>query len=279
MRLGTVRRDGSTQAFRQEDGRTAYLPVPDVGALLAGGDLRLPGEPGPAPAPEDLATPVLRPGKILCAGLNFYDHAEEVGQEIPQHPTIFAKYATALIGPTDPIAMPEESEKIDWEAELTAVIGAPLRHATLDQARAAIAGYTIMNDISVRDWQGRTSEWFQGKNFDRTTPVGPVVVTSDEVDPEAGLAIRCTVDGVRHQDSGTDRMIFSAVQLVEYLSRFLTLEPGDLVACGTPAGVGLAKKPRRIWLRDGQEVVTEIEGIGELRNLCTPAEDLRAAGG
>ena len=279
MRLGTVRRDGTTQAFRQEDGRTVYLPVPDVGALLAGGDLRLPGEPGPAPAPEDLATPVLRPGKILCAGLNFYDHAEEVGQEIPEHPTIFAKYATALIGPADPIAMPEESEKIDWEAELTVVIGSPLRHATPDQARAAIAGYTIMNDISVRDWQGRTSEWFQGKNFDRTTPVGPVVVTPDEIDPEAGLAIRCTVDGVRHQDSGTDRMIFSAVELVEYLSRFLTLEPGDLVACGTPAGVGLAQKPRRIWLRDGQEVVTEIEGIGELRNVCAPAEDLRAAAG
>ncbi|MFC4903911.1 fumarylacetoacetate hydrolase family protein [Kocuria oceani] len=274
MRLGTVRRNGTTQAFRQEAGETVYLPVPDVGALLAGGDLRRAGEPGPAPAPEELATPVLRPGKILCAGLNYYDHAEEVGQEIPEHPTIFAKYATALIGPADPIAMPEESEKIDWEAELTAVIGSPLRHATPEQARAAIAGYTIMNDISVRDWQGRTSEWFQGKNFDRTTPVGPVVVTPDEVDPEAGLAVRCSVDGVLHQDSRTDRMIFSAVALVEYLSRFLTLEPGDLVACGTPAGVGLAKKPRRIWLRDGQEVVTEIEGIGQLRNVCTPAEEL-----
>lgn len=276
MRLGTVARDGTTQAFRQEEGKTVYLPVPDVGALLAGGDPRLPGEPGPAPAAEELLTPVLRPGKILCAGLNFYDHAEEVGQEIPKHPTIFAKYATALVGPADPIAMPEESEKIDWEAELVVVIGSSLRHATPDEARAAIAGYTVMNDVSVRDWQGRTSEWFQGKNFDRTTPVGPVVVTPDEVDPEAGLAIRCTVDGVRHQDSRTDRMIFSAVELVEYISRFLTLEPGDLVACGTPAGVGLAKKPRRIWLQDGQEVVTEIEGIGELRNVCTPAEDLLA---
>jgi len=278
VRLGTVRRDGTTQAFRQEGGRTVYLPVPDVGALLAGGDLGLPGEPGPEPAPEQLLTPVLRPGKILCAGLNFYDHAEEVGQEIPEHPTIFAKYANALIGPTDPIAMPEESEKIDWEAELVAVIGTAVRHATPEQARAAIAGYTVMNDISVRDWQGRTSEWFQGKNFDRTTPVGPVVVTPDEVDPEAGLAIRCTVDGVRHQDSATDRMIFSAVDLVEYLSRFMTLEPGDLVACGTPAGVGLAKKPRRIWLQDGQEVVTEIEGIGALRNVCTPAEELPPLG-
>ncbi len=274
MRLGTVRRDSATQAFRQEGGRTDYLPVADVGELLAGGDLALPGEPGPAPAPEDLLTPVLRPGKIVCAGLNYYDHAEEVGQQIPEHPTVFAKYANVLVGPVDPIAMPEESEKVDWEAELVAVIGTSVRHATPEQARAAIAGYTIMNDVSVRDWQGRTSEWFQGKNFDRTTPVGPVVVTADEVDPEAGLAIRCTVDGVRRQDSSTDRMIFSAVQLVEYLSRFMTLDPGDLVACGTPAGVGLAQKPRRIWLQDGQEVVTEIEGIGELRNLCTPAEDL-----
>ncbi|MHC5557675.1 fumarylacetoacetate hydrolase family protein [Kocuria sp.] len=274
MRLGTVRRDSATQAFRQEGGRTEYLPVADVGELLAGGDLALPGEPGPAPAPEDLLTPVLRPSKIVCAGLNYYDHAEEVGQQIPEHPTVFAKYANVLVGPVDPIAMPEESEKVDWEAELVAVIGTSVRHATPEQARAAIAGYTIMNDVSVRDWQGRTSEWFQGKNFDRTTPVGPVVVTADEVDPEAGLAIRCTVDGVRRQDSSTDRMIFSAVQLVEYLSRFMTLDPGDLVACGTPAGVGLAQKPRRIWLQDGQEVVTEIEGIGELRNLCTPAEDL-----
>lgn len=274
MRLGTVRRDSATQAFRQEGGRTEYLPVADVGELLAGGDLALPGEPGPAPAPEDLLTPVLRPSKIVCAGLNYYDHAEEVGQQIPEHPTVFAKYANVLVGPVDPIAMPEESEKVDWEAELVAVIGTSVRHATPEQARAAIAGYTIMNDVSVRDWQGRTSEWFQGKNFDRTTPVGPVVVTADEVDPEAGLAIRCTVDGVRRQDSSTDRMIFSAVQLVEYLSRFMTLDPGDLVACGTPAGVGLAQKPRRIWLQDGQEVVTEIEGIGGLRNLCTPAEDL-----
>ncbi|NKX55602.1 fumarylacetoacetate hydrolase family protein [Arthrobacter mobilis] len=268
MRLGTVRRNGSTQAFRQEGGTTTYLPVRDVGELLAREDWRsLAGEQGPAPEAGALEQPILRPEKILCAGLNYHDHAAEVGQEPPKYPTIFTKYANALVGPADDVVMPAASTKIDWEVELAVVIGQTVRHADEAAARAAILGYTVLNDVSVRDWQGRTSEWFQGKNWDRTTPWGPVIVTADELDPEAGLALECEVNGVLKQSGTTADMIFSCAQLVSYLSEFMTLAPGDLVATGTPAGVGLARKPRE-WIPAGAELVTRIEGIGELRNRC-----------
>jgi acylpyruvate hydrolase len=268
MRLGTVRRNGSTQAFRQEDGVTTYLPVEDIGALLrADGWRSLAGEQGPEPDAGSLAQPVLRPGKILCAGLNYYAHAEEVGQEVPKYPAIFTKFANALVGPADDIILPAASSKIDWEAELAIVIGSKVRRADEAAARAAILGYTVLNDVSVRDWQGRTSEWFQGKNWDRMTPWGPVIVTADELDPEAGLAVECELDGVLKQSGTTADLIFSCARLVSYISEFMTLEPGDLVATGTPAGVGLARKPRE-WIPAGAELVTRIEGIGELRNRC-----------
>ena len=268
MRLGTVRRNGRTQAFRQENGVTTFLPVKDVGELLLREDWRtLAGEEGLEPAAADLATPILRPGKILCAGLNYYAHAEEVGKDVPKHPTIFTKMHNALVGPSDDVQMPEASRKIDWEAELTIVIGKTIRKVDEAAARDAILGYTVMNDVSVRDWQGRTSEWFQGKNWDRMTPVGPVVVTADEIDPEDGLAVECELDGVVKQSGATSDLIFSCATLVSYISEFMTLEPGDIIATGTPAGVGLARKPRE-WIPVGAELVTRIEGIGELRNNC-----------
>jgi acylpyruvate hydrolase len=268
MRLGTVRRNGTTQAFRQEEGRTTYLPAKDVGELLQREDWRtLAGELGPEPEAGSLDQPILRPGKILCAGLNYYAHAEEVGQEVPKYPSIFTKFANALVGPTDDVVMPAASGKIDWEAELTIVIGRTVRHADEAAARAAILGYAVLNDVSVRDWQGRTSEWFQGKNWDRMTPWGPVIVTADELDPEAGLAVECELDGVLKQSGTTADLIFSGAKLVSYLSEFMTLEPGDIIATGTPAGVGLARKPRE-WIPVGAELVTRIEGIGELRNRC-----------
>ncbi len=272
MRLGTVRRNGTTQAFRQDGDTTVFLPAKDVGELLQRDDWRtLSGEPGPAPQHAELEMPILRPGKILCAGLNYYAHAEEVGQDVPKYPTIFTKFANALVGPTDDVVLPAASSKIDWEAELTVVIGSRVRQADEAGARAAIAGYTVMNDVSVRDWQGRTSEWFQGKNWDRMTPVGPVVVTADELDPEAGLAVECELDGVTKQSGTTSDLIFSCAKLVSYVSEFMTLEPGDLLATGTPAGVGLARKPRE-WIPAGAQMVTRIEGIGELRNRCVPEE-------
>jgi acylpyruvate hydrolase len=268
MRLGTVRRNGTTQAFRQENGATTFLPAKDVGELLLREDWRtLAGEAGQEPAAADLDTPILRPGKILCAGLNYYAHAEEVGQDVPKHPTIFTKMHNALVGPSDDVQMPEASRKIDWEAELTIVIGKTIRKVDEAAAKDAILGYTVMNDVSVRDWQGRTSEWFQGKNWDRMTPVGPVVVTADEIDPEDGLAVECELDGVMKQSGTTSDLIFSCAKLVSYISEFMTLEPGDIIATGTPAGVGLARKPRE-WIPVGAELVTRIEGIGELRNKC-----------
>lgn len=212
----------------------------------------------------------LEPGKILCVGLNYHDHAEEVGAELPQYPTIFTKYSNSLVGPDDPIAMPAESTKIDYEAELCVVIGKSVRRANEEEALDAIAGYTVFNDISVRDWQGRTSEWFQGKNWDHSTPLGPHIVAKDQVDPVKGLAIECLVDGEVMQSGTTANMIFTPAQIVSYLSTFMTLEPGDVIACGTPAGVGMSKTPRRFWLKAGHKVTVRIEGIGEITNECVP---------
>lgn len=149
-------------------------------------------------------------------------------------------------------------------------MGARLRNATEEQALDALMGYTVMNDVSVRDWQGRSSEWFQGKNWDAMTPFGPVIVSADEVDPVAGLELVCEVDGVVRQRGTTADMVFTPAQLLSYISRFMTLEPGDLVATGTPAGVGLSLHPRQ-WLKPGQTVRTRIEGIGELVNVCSEA--------
>lgn len=210
-----------------------------------------------------------RPGKVLCLGLNYTDHAQEVGAELPEYPTVFAKYPNALIGPGDPIALPAESTKIDYEAELCAVVGQRIRRADPEAARLAVAGYTLMNDVSVRDWQGRTSEWFQGKNWDRSTPLGPYVVSADQVDPVAGLGIECWVDGELMQSGNTADMIFSPAQAVSYISQFMTLEPGDVVALGTPAGVGMSRRPRR-WLAPGEQVRVRAEGLGELSSICRP---------
>jgi acylpyruvate hydrolase len=212
----------------------------------------------------------VKPGKILCVGLNYHDHAAEVGAEIPEYPSVFTKFRNALVGPEDPIALPEESSKIDYEAELCVVIGQNVRRVDEEEALRAIAGYTLLNDVSVRDWQGRTSEWFQGKNWDHTTPFGPWVVSRDEVDPVAGLRIECLVDGEVMQSGSTADMIFTPAQLVSYISRFMSLEPGDVIACGTPAGVGMSKRPRRFWLEEGHRVTTRIEGIGEMTNVCLP---------
>lgn len=218
--------------------------------------------------------PLDKPGKVVCAGLNYRDHAEEMNLPVPEYPALFAKFANALIGPNDQIRMPADdgtgSTKVDWEVELGLVVGVRLRNATEEQALEALMGYTVINDVSVRDWQGRSSEWFQGKNWDAMTPFGPVIVSADEVDPLAGLELTCAVDGEVRQRGSTADMLFSPAYLLSYISRFMTLEPGDIVATGTPAGVGLSLHPRR-WLKPGQEVRTRIEGIGELVNVCSEA--------
>ncbi len=266
MRLGTVRKGDHSRAFRQDATGTYYYDVPDVGQLLSIPEwTSLPAQQGEAPDPEDLLAPISRPGKTICVGLNYYDHAAEVGKTAPEVPTLFSKVATALTGPRAEIRLPNLSAEIDWEAELAVVIGKRTNQANEQQARDAIAGYTVLNDLSVRDWQRRTSEWFQGKNFDRSSPLGPVIVTPDEIAPEDGLRVETVVNGRVEQSGNTSDLIFSVTKLVVYISQFLTLEPGDIIATGTPGGVGFVKTPPR-YLQDGDVMKTRIEGIGELQN-------------
>lgn len=271
MKLATLRTDGGTRAVRVDGSTAVDLGCADVGEWLARGGLTgAPLEPGGGAAPLDerrLAPPVLRPSKIVCIGHNYRSHIAEMGRAVPDYPTLFAKFARALVGARDAIVLPPESDAMDWEAELAVVVGAPLRRATPEQARAAIAGYTVLNDVTARDWQRRTPQWLQGKTFESSTPVGPVVVTPDEVDHGADLVVRCEVNGVVMQEARTSDLLFGPAEAVAYVSRIVTLDPGDLVSTGTTGGVGAARDPA-VFLRPGDEVRTSIEGIGELVNVC-----------
>lgn len=269
MRLATLRLNGTTAAARIEADAAVELPAADVGALLAMPDWRtVAASDGPRHdlAGLDRAPVVPRPGKIVCVGLNYRTHITEMGRDLPEYPTLFGKFAEALIGPADDIVLPASSEAMDWEAELAVVIGAPVRHADEEQARAAIAGYTVLNDVTARDWQYRSVQWLQGKTFEATTPMGPDLVTLDELG-EGGLDIECVVDGDTVQSSNTADLVFGPVELVRYVSSIATLRPGDVIATGTTGGVGHARKPPR-YLADGSEVVTRVEGIGELVNTA-----------
>ena len=270
MRLATVRTSTGTRAVRVEGDQQTDLGVPDVGALLALPDWRTRAQAEGATstaADVELAPVVPRPGKVVCVGLNYANHIREMGRELPQHPTLFAKYAEALTGPRDPIQLPPESEAVDWEAELGLVIGRAVRRAGEQEAADAIAGFTVVNDVTARDWQERTLQWLQGKTWEGTTPVGPVLVTPDELPGGVRpvLTLRCEVDGETVQESKTDQLVFDPVALVRYVSTIVTLQPGDLIATGTPAGVGHARTPPR-YLRDGARLVTEVVGVGRLDN-------------
>ncbi len=204
------------------------------------------------------------PAKVICCGLNYADHIAETGRETPAYPTLFAKYADTLVGPDADIVVPAGCE-LDWEAELAVVIGAEVRNADRERASESIAGYAVANDISLRDWQRRTLQWFQGKAWDGTTPVSNHYVGADEVDPATGLDIVCRVNGEVRQRSNTRELVFDAADLVAYISTFTRLSPGDLVLTGTPGGVGLGMNPPS-YLDSGDVVETEIEGIGTLSN-------------
>lgn len=213
------------------------------------------------------AVPVLplpRPSKVVCCGLNYADHIAETGRETPEHPTLFAKFADTLIGPGDDIVLPD-GLLVDWEAELAVVVGSTIRRVDREAASKAIAGYTVANDISIRDWQRRTLQWFQGKAWDRTTPLGPVLVTPDEIEPRDGLDVVCRVNGVEVQRGNTRNLVFDSADLLAYISTFTELRPGDLVLTGTPGGVGMSMSPPT-YLADGDVVETEISGIGTLVN-------------
>lgn len=263
MRLTTVvASDGATHAAIESGEGWRSLPAADLSQWLASGAHAVPGDVLPGAEPTLLLP---HPRKVLCCGLNFSDHIQEMKHELPQHPTLFAKYADTLIGPEDDIVLPP-GHQVDWEAELAVVVGKELRAATMEQASDAIAGYTVANDISLRDWQRRTLQWLQGKAWDASTPVGPVVVTPDEVDPVAGVEVVCRVNGVERQRGNTSKLVFSSAALVAYASTFTVLRPGDLILTGTPGGVGQGMTPPA-FLADGDVIETEISGIGCLRNV------------
>ena len=271
MRLATIRiGDGRTVAVRLDGDEAVELGDAEVGAALRRPDWRTwaAAADGPRRAVADLdyAPLVPRPDKIICVGLNYRSHILETGRQPPEHPTLFAKYRRALIGAHDEIVLPAVSDKVDWEAELAVVIGAEARHVTADEAPAHIAGYSVLNDVSVRDYQNRTLQWLQGKTFESSTPLGPWLVTADE-SPGPGREIACEVGGELMQKADTADLVFDPPTLVSYISDVITLEPGDVIATGTPGGVGAARTPPR-FLADGDVVITRIAGVGECRNVC-----------
>jgi 2-keto-4-pentenoate hydratase/2-oxohepta-3-ene-1,7-dioic acid hydratase in catechol pathway len=223
-----------------------------------------PGEPF-HPARTKLAAPVPRPPKIVCIGLNYRDHAAESNLPIPETPTVFAKFQTAVTGHRHPIVLPNNSVKPDYEAEFAVVIGPGGRHIPEDRWREHVFGYTIANDVSARDFQMATTQWMIGKTFDTFAPIGPAIVTADEIEDPHNLAISLTLSGEVMQSSNTRNLIFGLPKLIAFLSSVFTLEPGDIISTGTPAGVGFARKPPR-WLKPGDEVVVRVEGLGELVN-------------
>jgi 2-keto-4-pentenoate hydratase/2-oxohepta-3-ene-1,7-dioic acid hydratase in catechol pathway len=247
----------------------ADLPT-EMCALLAAGEAGL-RRAGQARSPRielaevELEAPVLRPPKILAVGLNYADHVAETGRETPHFPMIFNKQSTAVVGPGKPVHVPRVSHRLDYEGELAIVIGRRCRHVPKDRAPEVIAGYTIANDVSVRDWQARVPTMTMGKSFDTHCPLGPAIVTADELGGPSGLGLETFVNGERRQSSNTRELIFDCFELVEHLSTAFTLEPGDVISTGTPSGVVVGSHPRR-WLKAGDVVRVEIEGLGALEN-------------
>jgi acylpyruvate hydrolase len=217
-----------------------------------------------------LLPPLSSPGKIICVGLNYVDHSIESGFVVPTYPTIFARFSSSLIGAGSPIIRPRVSTQLDYEGEMVAIIGTGGRHIAEDDALDHVIGYSIFNDASVRDYQTKSPQWTVGKNFDATGGFGPWLVTADELPPGAkGLHIQTRLNGAVVQDASTDDMVFSIARLISILSEAITLSPGDIIVSGTPAGVGMARKPP-LFMKHGDTCEVEIEGIGILRN---PVED------
>jgi 2,4-diketo-3-deoxy-L-fuconate hydrolase len=227
---------------------------------------RQPG--GEAAALEEvrLHAPITRPGKIVAIGLNYVDHAEETGQPIPEVPVVFGKYPNTIIGPGEPIRIPPIASQIDYEAELTIVIGRRARNVSEDEAIEYVFGYTNANDVSARDLQfSEGGQWTRSKSIDTFCPTGPYIATRDEIPDPHNLYIRCILNGEVVQDGHTSKMIFSVAEMVSFLSQGMTLEPGDLIITGTPPGVGMAREPQ-LWMKPGDEVSIEIEGLETLTN-------------
>jgi acylpyruvate hydrolase len=274
MKLATIRTTDGTRAVRLDGDLLVDLGYADLGELFAEADWQARAAASGTTYPAegaDFAPVVPNPSKIICVGHNYTDHIKEMGRELPDYPTLFPKFADTLLGAGDDIAKPTETDALDWEVELAVVIGKTVRRADEQQAADAIAGFTVMNDISVRDWQFRTIEWTQGKIWEASTPVGPYVVTPDEVGGvRPSLAVKTVVDGQVMQQDDTGTLLFDPVFLVRYISTVITLRPGDIIATGTPAGVGNARDPK-VFLLPGNTVVTEISGLGACSNKVVEA--------
>ena len=281
MRLVTVRTSEGPRACVERAGRYVDIQAADPGlpssvkailALGAEGRDRVAaaiakGTVSHDPATATLLAPVPDPGKVVCLGLNYRDHAEESGMAIPEEPVLFSKFPSAVVGPGATIELPPVSTQVDYEAELVWVIGKSGRDIPRDRAMDYIAGYTVGHDVSARDWQLNKpgKQWMAGKTFDTFAPIGPAVVTADEVPDPHNLGIRLRLNGATMQDSNTNQLIFRADEVISYLSQIFTLEPGDLIFTGTPPGVGMARKPP-VWLKEGDVVEVEIDGLGVLKN-------------
>ncbi|WP_019910100.1 fumarylacetoacetate hydrolase family protein [Paenibacillus sp. HW567] len=259
---GTLREvlDGGAEALRRLREFVDRLPLSGVGAMSF---YRNEDHLEFAPCVPD-------PGKIICIGLNYRRHAEETGMPLPEYPILFSKFANALAGHGAEVPLPRSTQKVDYEAELGIVIGRTVKNVSEEEALDAVFGYFAANDLSARDLQTRTSQWLAGKSCDRFAPVGPYVVSKDEVGDPGLLSIQCSVNGEVRQQSSTADMIFDCKQLVSYISHCMTLSPGDIILTGTPEGVVMGYPPeKQIYLQPGDEVAVEIEKLGRLTNRMT----------
>ena len=276
MQLGTIRLEDGIAAVRVEGDEAVRLPFAGVEEILSSGRLDLAGsldELGRLPLDSvEWAPLVSQPNKIICVGLNYRDHVEEMGRDLPNAPTYFSKFSGSLIGANDELQLPDPSVSThnDLEAELAIVIGTTARNVDAANAMGHVAGFTVFNDFSVRDYQTRTGQFLAGKTFERASGLGPVMVTVDEIGDGRGLGITSSVNGEVKQDSTTDQLVFGPNELIADLSRIITLVPGDIIATGTPGGVGAARTPPQ-WLLPDDELTISIDGIGELRHRCVIA--------
>lgn len=268
MKLATIRTPNGTEAVLVGDEELVGTGYADIGALLQEPQwqdvARKADGTRYAAADASFAPVVPEPSKVVCVGLNYANHIREMGRELPEYPTLFAKYPEALIGANDDILLPPESDSVDWEAELAIVIAKKVRRASEAEAAEAIAGFAVLNDVTMRDWQYRSPMWLQGKTWATTTPFGPYLVTPDELPGgvRPALSLSGSVNGEVVQEANTDNLVFDPVALVQYISTILTLNPGDVIASGTPGGVGHARKPAR-YLAAGDVLTTRITGLGE----------------
>ncbi len=282
---GTVAGKSRPSVFSVSDGRATML-AEDAGDLSA--MIATVADGGPMPVPADgamsvdvaevtPALPVARPGKIVCLGLNFAEHAKEGGYDVPDYPAMFLRASTSIIAAGAPMVLPTASHTFDYETELVLIIGKGGRHIPEADALGHVFGYSTFNDGSIRDYQRKTHQWTAGKNFDGTGAIGPIVVTPDEV-PEgaSGLAISTRLNGRVLQNSNTSDMIFTVARTIAIVSEIMTLEPGDMIAFGTPPGVGHARKPQ-VWMKAGDVVEVEIEEIGICRNQIVAEVDMMVA--